>query len=208
MRIRLAVKGFMLLIMYLLVTCGSSTADSVRENNILDQVTDEKKEKYADLLVDITQYTTKGSVYQNKYHRHLIGIAGDIIEKGKISIVRGTIGFYYDKKAGDRNKLYLGLDVHSKQNYPNLTKDALNVFKKDIRKVIHTLNSCRSIFEEDEITGMVVGWKWFRDGQDDHISIWIEKGDVAKYESRQLTLDEVILRSTITSSSGKIIRLP
>ncbi|MBN1531050.1 MAG: hypothetical protein JXA20_00155 [Spirochaetes bacterium] len=198
-----------LIVVCFLSTCGSTSSESVREETILNRATKEKSDVYAAFLVDPSQYTTRGGDFQKTYYRHLIGIAGEIIEKRKLTIVRGSIGFYYDKKSGDKNRLYLGVDIDSGRSYPgSLTVNAMKLLRRDVGIVVHTMNSCRSIFSEKEVVGMVIGWKWSGSAGPDYVSLWIDKGDVMKYESRQLTVEEVIHRSTVTSSSGKVIRLP
>jgi hypothetical protein len=208
-RLRSFLKPAALMVVCLLSTCGSTSSDSVREETILSHATRERTDKYAVLLVDPSQYTTRGGDFQKTYYKHLIGIAGEITEKRKLTIVPGSIGFYYDKKSGDRNKLYLGMDIDSGRTYPgSLTVNAMKLLRKDVAIVVHTMNSCRTIFGEKEVVGMVIGWKWSGDAGTDYVSLWIDKGDVMKYESRQLTVEEVIHRSTVTSSTGKVIRLP
>jgi hypothetical protein len=40
------------------------------------------------------------------------------------------------------------------------------------------------------------------------INIWINKGDVFRYEEGRLTPNELLGRSIFTNTSGKIIRTP
>ena len=197
------------IVAFFLSTCGTTAGDSIREESILKHATEDKRQKYADLLVNPAQYTTKGGDYQKTYHRHLIGVAGEITEKRGLVIVPGTVGFYYDKKSNDKSRLYFGLDVLSSKSYPvNLTTEALRQLRRDVSIIIRTLNSCKSVLNEKEVVGMVIGWKWHRDAGDDFISLWIDKNDVNKYEQKELTLEEVIQRGVITNSVGKVIRLP
>ena len=203
-----AMKACVTIALCSLATCATTPIDNTREEKILEHVTGEKQKMYDNLLVPLGQYTTMGGEFQKKYYKHLIGVAGEITEKKTLKIIPGSIGFYYDKKSGDKNKLYFGLDIHSEKKYvPSLTTNSLKLLRKDVGIVIRTLHSCKSIFLEKEIVGMVMGWKWYRDYGDDFISIWIDKDDVSRYEKQELTLDEVLERSTITNSEGKVIRL-
>ncbi len=189
-------------------TCGSVTIKEDREKEILDKFTPETRVKYEDLLVELESYTTDGDRYQRKYQKLLIGIAGDLIEEKEMTIAEHSIGFYYDKKSGDTEKLYLGLDIDSGRiasgSYPNVV---INLLQKDLDDIIETLNSCRSILYEDNIIGLVIGWKWTSGAVREQVNIWISKDNVLRFEDNRLTLEELIQRSTVTNTEGKIIRL-
>jgi len=207
------VKFFIIIFILFLSTCGSrSVKDSdrqreVREKAILNQYSQEKNEKYADLLVDIQRYTTNGAAFQERYHKYLIGIAGDITENKGMTIGKGSIGFYFDKKSSDRDRLYLGLDILagdiSNKQYDRV---ALALIHEYMESIMETMNSCKTIFGEKEVVGMVIGFKWKGGDSDEQVNIWIQKEDVLKYEINQLTFDELVQRSTVTNTAGKIIR--
>ena len=104
--------------------------------------------------------------------------------------------------------LYLGLDIESNQKFnTNYSKAAIELIKIHLKEIIGTMNSCKTIFDEKDISGMVIGIKWTNFNQDEAITIWIDKDDVLKFEENKLTMDELIQRSTITNTTGKIIRL-
>jgi hypothetical protein len=187
-------------------TCGLTTE---REQKILDLYTDQNKDKYAGLLVDVQNYTTSGAEYHTKFYKYLIGIAGDIVEKKKLSIEKGSVGFYYDKKSGDRSKLYLGLDINTQAYYDQPYEAvAVNLIRKNLKDVVQTINSCRSIFSENEIVGMVLGWKWNAKASREHVSVWIYKDDFIRYEDGMITFDELVHRSTVTNTIGRVVKLP
>jgi hypothetical protein len=198
-----------------LSTCGSKSIKTdngepanKREDKILKQYSKEQDNKYSDLIVDIKKYTTNGAVYQKKYYKLLIGVAVDIVDNKKLRIVRGSIGFYYDKKSRHRNKLYLGLDIDT-----GLTDDnqygrvAVELLKKNIREISDTVNSCRSIFQEKEVVGMVIGLKWRSSSRTEQVNLWINEDDIIRFEKRNLTFGELIQKSTITNTRGNIIKL-
>ncbi len=191
-----------------LTTCGSVTIQEDREQEILNKYTPETKQKYDDLLVELESYTTAGDTYQKRYQKLLIGIAGDLIEEKEMSIARHSIGFYFDRKSGDTEKLYLGLDIDSGRiasgSYANVV---INLLQKDLEDIIETLKSCRSILYEDDVIGIVIGWKWISGSVREQVNIWISKENVIRFEENRLTLDELIQRSTVTNTEGKIIRL-
>jgi len=192
----------------LFATCGLTTE---REQKILDYYSDNSRNRYADLLVEVERYTTTaGAQYHQKFYKHLIGIAGDLVEKKKLVVEKASIGFYYDKKSGDRNKLYLGADLASPkgdfaQPYEAV---AVSLIRKDIRNIIETVNSCRSIFDEKDVVGMVIGWWWTATGARERVSIWVLKEDLMKFEDGMITFDELLLRSTFTNTIGRVIKLP
>ncbi len=196
-------------------TCGSKSVkpgngkpDREREDKILKQYSKEQDKKYKDLIVDIGKYTTNGAVFQEKYYKLLIGVAVDIVDNKKLRIVKGSIGFYYDRKSEQKNRLYLGLDIDT-----GLTDDnsygrvAVELLKKNIRDISDTVNSCRSIFEEKEIVGMVIGFKWKSYTREEQVNIWINEADILRFEKRNLTFEELIQKSTITNTRGNIIKL-
>lgn len=196
----------MLLTALFFATCGLTME---REQSILDFYTDQNKDRYADLLVDVQNYTTSGAEYHKKFYKYLIGIAGDIVEKKKLSIEKGSVGFYYDKKSGDRNKIYLGLDINTQATYDQPYETvAVNLIRKNLKDVVQTINSCRSIFGENEIVGMVLGWRWNTKTAREHVSVWIYKEDFVRYEDGMITFDELVHRSTIANTIGRVIRLP
>ncbi len=190
----------------LFATCALTTE---REQKILDNYSDRNREKYADLLVDTQRYTTAATEYHNRFLRYLIGIAGDIVEKKSLAVEKGSIGFYYDKKSGDRNKLYLGLDIDTNGKFDQPFENvAVSLIRRNLRDLVQTINSCRSIFSEDPIVGMVIGWKWTAKGGREHVSVWILKDDFIRFEDGMITFDELVQRSFVTNTMGRVIKLP
>ena len=195
----------------LILSSAQCETTSEREKSILDFSKSEAG-RYQDLLIDPGQYTTNGSVYHEKYRNHLIGIARSLSADYKFTILRNSIGFYFDKKLNQRDRLYLGIDMeipldeatHSGSSYQHIAVTALETYLKDVLAVI---NSCATIFGEGEIIGMVVGFHWKIRDQRHSITIWIDERDVVRYENRQLTMKELISRSYITNTEGKLIRL-
>lgn len=202
------IHTILLISMFPLFTCASNTIRQERENVILKNYTEEKKGKYSDILVNPEKYTTEGLKYQDKYYKYLIGIAGEITENKKLVIAKNSIGFYFDKRSGNKNNLFLGLDIETGSNFSEEYQTAaVKLLKKNLKAVLETLNSCKTIFDEEIVVGMVIGWKWKNGGDQEYMNIWIGKKDVLRFEEHSLTLDELIQRSFITNTSGKIIRL-
>lgn len=195
----------------LILVSAQCETTSEREKSILNFPTSEEG-RYVDLLIDPGQYTTNGAVYHQKYRTHLIGIARSLTADCKFTILKNSIGFYFDKKLNQRDRLYLGIDmeipldetVHAGSSYQHIAVTALETYLKDVLSVI---NSCATIFGESEIIGMVVGFHWRMRDRRHSITIWIDERDVVRYENRQLTMKELISRSYITNTEGKLIRL-
>jgi len=201
-------KFFLIAVIFFLSTCASSVSEK-REQQILDNYSQSRSDRYAGLLVDESRYTTSGGMYHKKFYKYLIALASDLIEKKSMTIVKGTVGFYYDRKSGSPNALYLGLDIDTSLNMDNgFEASALKILKKNLKAVVHTMNSCKSIFYESEIHGAVIGWKWRDSGRDEQLNIWLKKGDMIQFEDKKLTFEELIQKSDIINTAGKPVRLP
>jgi hypothetical protein len=199
------------IILFLIILTGCSSADS-REEKILKYSEDKNLvNKYAIYLVNPDSYTTAGAEYHNKYYPYLIGIARSVAEEKKIAVIEKSIGFYYDKREDNKNKLYLGVDINapydSSVNNPNYQLIALSQLKKYLGDILYVLQSCKSIFSEKEVMGSVIGIRWEHEKAIDTVTIWISKSDVVRYEMKELTFDEIIQRNFVTNTEGKIIRI-
>lgn len=192
---------------FLPVQCAST---SEREKAVLN-VSHGDMNKYENLLVDISQYTTSGAEYHKKYHKYLIGIGRLMVEEYKQSVVDKSIGFYYDKKESRKDRLYLGIDVNAPIDFPSknysFERIATIILEKNLKNILTVVHSCTSIFLEKEIIGMVVGFRWEESNRLESVNIWIDEKDVLRFENNQLTLDELISRNSVTNSAGKVIRV-
>jgi len=203
----------LILLVVFCATCGSTSIrdrekqDRDRETEILKQYTDEVKDVYGEYLVDIKKYTTRGSYFQEKYNRFLIAIVRDVVENKKLKVKQGTVGFYYDKKSQKRNLLYFGFDINMGDVDNTRYSDvALDLIKNNLKDIMATINSARSMFSEAEVVGMVIGFSWNSPAKTEQVNLWVSKNDVISFEDSRLTLDEVIQRSTVTNTAGKIFR--
>lgn len=199
-------KIFIFLLFLIFLTCGTSKN---AKYDVLRYSANKTKdvEKY---LVRLESYTTNGAIYHKKYKRYLAGVARILIEEKKLNIVNESLGFYFDKKESSKTRLYLGLDINvsskevlSNKSYEENGRKMIKVYSRQILEVLY---SCLEILEEDEVYGMVVGMYWKSKGNNS-LNIWIEKNDVNKYYNKSITFNELVFRSTVTNSKGKIIRL-
>ena len=202
-------KKMAILLITALTACSS--ADS-REEKILKYSEDKTKaNEYEIYLVNPENYTTAGAEYHSKYYPYLIGIARSVTEDKKITLAERSIGFYYDKREDKKDRLFLGIDIITQMdttlNNANYEATALAHLKKYLNDILYIMQSCKSIFLEQEIVGSVIGIRWERGKTSEMVSIWISKQDVIRYEMKELTFDEIIQRNFVTDTEGKIIRL-
>ena len=201
------IKRLFIFTVLLIITACETTSE--RERVILNYPP-EKVKSYEIYLVRASQYTTNGEYYHRKYHNYLIGIARYLAEEKKFSIAESSIGFYYDRIENIRSKLYLGVDVkmediseHANATYPGV---AAALIKRHLEEVLQVIFSCKTIFLEREIVGLVIGFQWKGDFKNEIVNVWIEKDDVLKFEKNLLTFEEIIERNIITDTGGKIIK--
>lgn len=185
-----------------------STSDRER---MLRSVTKSDVDRYQELLVLPEQYTTNGAYYHKKYYDYLIGIARTLSEEQKLSIAEHSIGFYFDKRENNREKLHLGLDVNIPMNAQNraLSYEAmgLRALEQHLQNIIDVLYAGTAVFGENEIHGTVVAFRWESGARTESITIWIDKKEMERFQDKKLTLKELITRSSITNTAGKLIRL-
>lgn len=201
-------KLILTLILITLATCTS--ADSREEKILKYSVDKEKISKYEVYLVNPELYTTIGVEFHKKYQQYLIGIARYVAEEKNISIMEKSIGFYYDKREKKTNKLYLGIDIIVKldpSEQPAYEVVALDQLRKYLNDMLYILQSCKSIFAEEEVVGSVIGVRWEREKTTEMVTIWIDKKDVLRFEKKELTFNEIIQRNIVTNTEGKIIKL-
>jgi hypothetical protein len=188
----------------------SCASVSKREKDILDYP-QEKIATYENMLVDLRQYTTNGLEYHAMYRKHLIGIARYIIEERKMSVAKGSIGFYFDKRENKRNKLYLGVDIDISLNQDQMRmsykETAMSIITRHLADIMFIIYSCKTVFDEREIIGAVIGFHWRKGDDSDMANVWIDKGDIMKFENKELTLSEVIHRNSITDTKGKVMKI-
>jgi hypothetical protein len=215
--IKVRVIFFILLINAAACATGQAVDDSVRgdikplfsENSSTNIVKNIDTKKYADLLVDIRSYSTNGGYYQNKHEKLLLSMAGEIIEGQDLEISKGSIGFYYDKKSARTDRLFLGVDINiEKEESFDYGRFSVKLIKENVSGIVDLMFKYKAIFSEEEIFGIVIGFKWFENGSGQQVNIWIKKDDLRLFYESKITLNEMYQRSTITNTFGKIILLP
>ncbi|HEY1405402.1 MAG TPA: hypothetical protein VF857_02210 [Spirochaetota bacterium] len=196
------------------MTCATAqqkeqTANPPDKYDVLQYATEDSR--YNKYLVTIESYTTNGSTYHKKYLQYLYGIAKIFVDEKKIAVGEHSIGFYYDKKENRKDKLYLGVDLilpdEMVSQEASYDKNARALIGKNLREMMSVLSSCTEVLKENEVKGVVVGLVWKRNGLRELVNIWISKDDVDLFYRNELTLNELVIRSTVTNTDGRIIRM-
>lgn len=215
-RFRISFYTFLVLIMVSAVSCASTvetdgsvvTGDGKKENDTT-VVVKKNAVKYEDYLVDINSYSTNGGYYQNKYKKEIISIAKDISEKQDIDISKGSMGFYFDKKSKRTDRLFFGFDiVVNKENNLEYSRFSVKLIKENVADIIDEIYKYKFVPSENEVVGVVIGFRWNDAGTNQQVNIWIKKEDISLFLEERLTANEMFQRGTITNSAGRVILLP
>jgi len=179
---------------------NNDKADSVKIGDI---------NKYKDLLVDIKGYSTNGGHYQKKYEKYLLTMAGEIVEDQDLEVSKKSVGFYYDKISSRTDRLFLGFDINvEKDNILDYGKFSVNIIKENVNGIIDSMFKYNFILSENEIAGIVIGFKWKEGKSLQQVNIWMSKEDIRLFYNSGITINELYQRSIITNSGGKVILLP
>ncbi len=188
--------------------------DNVRADNGLIQIKNndavkEQGNSYEEYLVDINSYSTNGGYYQKKYNRDILEIARNITEKQDIDISKGSVGFYFDKKSKKTDRLFFGFDIIvNKENNSDYGRFAAKLIKENVTGIIDEIYRYKFVPSENEVVGIVIGFRWSEDSSNQLVNIWITKEDIALFLEERLTANEMFQRGTITNSTGRVILLP
>lgn len=215
-RFRISFYTFLVLIMVSAVSCastvetdGGGTAGDGKKENDTTVVVKKNAVKYEDYLVDINSYSTNGGYYQNKYKKEIISIAKDISEKQDIDISKGSMGFYFDKKSKRTDRLFFGFDiVVNKDNNLEYSRFSVKLIKENVADIIDEIYKYKFVPSENEVVGVVIGFRWNDAGTNQQVNIWIKKEDISLFLEERLTANEMFQRGTITNSAGRVILLP
>jgi len=207
---------FLLLINAAACASGQTADDSVKgngkqiiKNNGGDIIKTGDVKKYSDLLVDIKSYSTNGSYYQNKYEKQLLSMAGEIIDGQDLEVAKESIGFYYDKRSARTDRLFFGVDINTvRESSLDYGRFSVKLIKENVSGIVDLMYKYKAILNENEIVGIVIGFKWSENGNPQQVNIWMKKDDLQLFYEGKITLNEMYQRSTITNTIGKIILLP
>lgn len=199
----------MTVMILLIFTSCASGENQIKDDNISGPVKVETKEELSAYLVDIRSYSTNGSYYQKKYEKEIISVLSSLMENYEFDISRRSAGFYFDKKSNRTDRLYLGFDVEViKDNNLDYGRFSTSLIKENVPAVMNEFLRYDRIFNEREIAGLVIGFKWKEGSLNRQVNIWIKKEDMFLAGKSKITINEMYQRSTITNTEGKIILLP
>jgi hypothetical protein len=192
----------------ILTSCATAEPKSVSYNVLKYSDAGLAYEKY---LVVFDSYTTNGSVYHKKYLNYLYGIAKIFTDEKKTKVSEKSIGFYFDKKENRKDKLFLGIDLIADEKFINqgadYEKNARSLLRQLLTDAMSVLQSCTEILKENEVRGVVIGYIWTRNGNRELVNIWIPKDALAEFYNDSLTLNELVVKSTVTNTDGRIFRM-
>lgn len=192
--------------------CASGQTDGNKvlfKDNSGSIISSGDSKKYNDLLVDLKSYSTNGGLYQTKYEKLLLSLAGEIVEGQDLDVSKGSIGFYYDKKSERRDRLFFGVDINTVKEGPlDYGRFSVKLIKENVSGLVDLMYKYKVILTENEVVGLVIGFKWIESGNPQQVNIWIRKDDLQPFYEGKITLNEMYQRSTITNTNGKIILLP
>ena len=164
-----------------------------------------------DYLVPEKRYTTRGLLYQQKYRSLLLDLVKDINTIDTHHLMEGTVGFYYDKKTSEKNRLYFGYDLsmYNRSGYTgdSYTERARYVISKNLKPLLDRSKQVSPVLAEDQVMGLVIGFYWKHNDSTESTTAWIEETDLIQYHNRDITFNECMVRSIYTDQQGKIIRL-
>lgn len=166
-------------------------------------------DKYAEYLVPVERYTTNGSLYHTKYQNYLIAIARFFIDERKTDVSPHSIGFYFDKRE-NKVRLYLGVDlIENNIDISGLSyeESVKKIIIDRLRDSIRVLYSAKTVLQEPEVKGIVIGYIWQNNDKNNLFNIWMSKDDIALFFNDNLTFNELIIRSVVTNTDGTIIRI-
>lgn len=205
--------GFMrfdlrLLILFLallaFVTCGSTPSVETGRN---EEPLRPASEEYASYLVPQERYTTAGGDLQKKHRPRMLQLAQRLETHRSILISKETLGFYYDRKADDRNRLYLGFDIDAGSYSEDAMEIGPNLIMGYAPEVISVVCNFRDILDEPKVHGMVVALHWKRTYGTDKLTLWIDREPCERYLAKKITLKELLRQSTVTDKNGRVILL-
>lgn len=216
--LRVSFYSFLLMIMVSAAACASAgeingtvtdNSGNTGSSGVANVVIKKDGNKYEDFLVDIKSYSTNGGYYQDKYKKDIISIAKDITEKQDLDISKGSLGFYYDKKSKKTDRLFFGFDIMvNNENSLDYSRFSVKLIKENVAEIIDEIYNYKFVASENEVVGIVIGFKWTDGSINQQVNIWIKKEDVTLFLDERLTANEMFQRGTITNSTGRVILLP
>jgi len=107
------------------------------------------------------------------------------------------------------DRLFFGVDINTvKETSLDYGRFSVMLIKENVSGIVDLMYKYKAILSEEEIVGIVIGFKWQENGSGQQVNIWIKKDDLRLFYDSKITLNEMYQRSTVTNTVGKIILLP
>lgn len=170
-----------------------------------------KTDEYDPYLVKLDDYTTNGKTYHERHYSYLLGLSEILTEKYGYHLKNNSVGFYYDKVTMEKDRLFLGMDIVCDQELlksgEGYSASGRRMIETYLQNVLDVSRKYEDIFNEPEIEGVVVGFFWVRDGKKEFVNVWLAKQNIKELFNGYLTFWELVLKSTVTDTEGKKIRI-
>lgn len=199
------------LIVMVSAVCLSMCASTPEKKKSLSSYAAQEEISYDQYLVNKSDYTSSGKIYHEKYVKTLKGISKFLVTDKKIDLVKGSVGFYFDRKLSVKEDLYLGFDmtadsgiISSINSYDDSARLMIKNYYAELLGLYEYLDE---IMKEDSVKGIVIGIKWKSSGNSGSVTLWTRKQDVSDYMNKTLTFKNLVYKTTVTNSDGKIVRI-
>lgn len=165
--------------------------------------------KYRAYLIDVNLYTAGGDMLHKKYSGDLLCLASAMVEQQDIPLVKQSVGFYHDRLAGSRSPFYIGFDVSAEYDGSlDYGRYCTRLIRENISGIAEESARLEKVFQERDVAGIVVTFRWNWNSQEGSVTIWMKEEDIRLFNNDKITASELYQRSTITNTVGKVILLP
>lgn len=166
-------------------------------------------EKYSGFLLDRDRYSRGGETLHEKFRWELLCLSAGLVERQDMTLLKGSMGFYHDKRAGSRSPFYVGFDILTEYDGSlDYGRFCTGIIRENVDGIAEEVRQVDRIFEEKDVAGVAVTFLWTWNNTDGRVTIWLGKNDIRAFNEGKITASELYQRSTITNTSGNVILLP
>ena len=191
----------------LLAMCASSPSTKTNLTNYAP----DNEINYDKYLVDVASYTSSGKIYHTKYIKVLKGFSKYAVVDHKLELSEKSVGFYFDKKLSDREDLYFGFDFYPDSaiasSVNSYEDNARLMIQRYYENILSFYGLLEDVMSEKAVKGIVIGMKWKSGGRNESMTLWVRKQDAADFANKMLTFKNLVYKTTVTNSEGKIVRI-
>ena len=202
------IKSLVLTVSAVLLAMCASTPNPKKN---LTSYAPDSEINYDKYLVDVSSYTSSGKIYHVKYIKVLKGFSKYAVLDYKLELAEKSVGFYFDKKLSDREDLYFGFDffpdgaiASSGNSYED---NARLMIQRYYENLLSFYGLLEDVMSEKAVKGIVIGMKWKSGGRNESMTLWVRKQDASDFVNKTLTFKNLVYKTTVTDSDGKIVRI-